>query len=155
MPVGAPRTFQDKFAYTIEVDGVSHAKFNKCSTLAWEFDEVAYREGGDLIPTVKDPGLLNFDDVTLERGAVFEDSDLFDWMEQVADAASNTGLVAPNFKRGFDIVLRDRDGTPKLRWRITDAWPKRFEAGDWDSDASEKTVEKVVLSIRHAKRIPV
>ena len=122
------------------------------SPLEGEFDEIVYREGGDLVPTVKDPGLLNISDVTLERGAVAEDSDMYDWFEEVADYVTNTGLVQPQFKREFDIVERDRAGQPVQRWRCTEAWPKKFVAGEWDADASEKVVQSVTLSIRGFKR---
>lgn len=149
---GAPRTFLDKFKFTIEIDGVAHAGFNKMSALEAEFDEITYREGGDLVPTVKDPGLLNVSDVTLERGAVADDGDLYDWFEQVADYATNTGLNQPNFKREFDIVERDREGSPVQRWRCEEAWVKKFTAGEWDADASEKVIQMVTLSIRGFKR---
>lgn len=144
--VGAPRNFESKFAFVVEIDGIAHAAFNKCSELKAELDKVEYREGGSLTPTAKDPGLLNFEDVTLERGAVPDDTDLYDWMLEAADAASNTGRVTPEYKRGFDIVAKDRDGTELKRWRIYNAWPRIFVAGEWDNDASEKTIEKVTLS---------
>lgn len=153
MPIaGQPRNFEDKFSFVVEIDGIAHAAFNKCSELSWELDKIEYREGGDLIPTAKDPGLLNFTDVTLERGAVANDSDLYGWMEETADAASNTGRVNPEFKRGFDIVAKDRDGSVIKRWRVTNAWPVKFVAGDWDNDASEKTIEMVTLTYDYAKR---
>jgi len=154
MPIaGAPRTFEDKFKFTIEIDGIAHAGFNKCSELSAEFDTVEYREGGDLVPTVKDPGLLNFADVTLERGAVADDSDLYEWFESVADYALNTGRVNPEFKRSLDIVVRDRDGTVLKRWRLTEAWPKKFVGGEWDGGASEKTMEMVTLAFTGFKRL--
>ena len=149
---GAPRSFEDKYKFTVEINGVAHAKFNKCSELSAELDKIEYREGGDLRPTVKDPGLLNFTDVTLERGAVAIDSDLYDWFEETVDYATNTGAVGPTFKRDFDIVARDRDGTELKRWRCTNAWPVKFTAGEWDNDASEKTVEMITLTYDGFKR---
>ena len=149
---GAPRNFEDKFSFIVEIDGIAHAAFNKCSELSAELDTILYREGGSLIPSAKDPGLLNFEAVTLERGAVANDSDLYRWFEEVADAASNTGRVNPEFKRGLDIVAKDRDGSVLKRWRLTRAWAKKFVAGDWDADASEKTIEAVTLEFDYFKR---
>lgn len=152
MVAGAPRNYEDKFSFEVQIDGIAVAAFNKCSELSWELDKIRYREGGSLIPSANDPGLLNFEDVTLERGAVANDSDLYDWMEETADAAANTGLVNPEFKRGFDIVAKDRDGSVLKRWRVTNAWPTKFVAGAWDNDASEKTIEMVTLTFDYAKR---
>jgi phage tail-like protein len=91
MPViGNPRTFHKKFKFIVEIDGVASAGFQKCSELSAEVANVQYYEGGALIPN-KSPGRLSFADVTLERGAT-QDHDLFDWMEEVADAAANAGL---------------------------------------------------------------
>ena len=84
--IGTPRTFHKKFKFIVEIDGVASAGFQKCSELSVEVANIEYHEGGTLIPN-KSPGRLKFADVTLERGAT-KDHDLFDWMEEVADAAA-------------------------------------------------------------------
>lgn len=153
MPVvGAPRSFENKFAFTVEIDGITHAGFNKCSELSVEVEKVEYREGGSLIPS-KSPGLVNFTDITLERGAVADDSDLYTWFESTVDAAANTGLVDDAYKRNLTLSVRDRDGSVIKRWRITNAWPQKFSAGEWDNTASEKTIEMVVLTYDSFRRL--
>jgi phage tail-like protein len=145
MPViGTPRTFHKKFKFIVEIDGVASAGFQKCSELSVEVANVQYSEGGALIPN-KSPGRLTFADVTLERGAT-EDQDLFDWFAQVADAAANAGLNEPEFKRNLDIVQQDRDGSELRRWRLNNAWPVKFVAGDWDNEADENVIESVTLT---------
>lgn len=141
---GAPRVFEDKFSFIVEIDGVAHAGFAKCSELSMEIDKVEYREGGRKHP-YKSPGLVNFSDVTLERGAVHDDSDLWDWAEECASIVEEAGTVEPDFRRNIDIVALDRDGTPLKRWRLRDAWVQKFVAGEWDNDASEKTIESVTI----------
>jgi len=146
MPVaGAPRVFEDKFSFIVEIDGVAHAGFQKCSELSYEIDKVEYREGGRK-HAFKSPGLVNFSDITLERGAVADDSDLHDWGEQCASIVAEAGVIEPEFRRTLDIVVKDRDGTPLKRWRLTDAWVQKFVAGEWDNDASEKTIEQIVIT---------
>jgi len=155
MPVvGAPRVFEDRFKYRVEIDGVAHAGFNKCSALEAEIDKIEYREGGRLTPQ-KSPGLVNISDITLERGAVSSDSDLYDWFTQVVDLVANTGQIEDTFRRNFDIVVLDRDNNPIKRWRCTDAWPTKFTAGDWDNDASEHNIEMVVVTMNSFRRVPV
>ena len=152
MPItGAPRIFEDKFSFIVEIDGVAHAAFQKCSELSFEIDTVEYREGGRK-HAFKSPGLVNFSDVTLERGAVADDSDLYDWAVDCASIVADAGVVETAFRRTFDIVALDRNGAPLKRWRCVDVWVKKFVAGDWDNDASEKTIESVVLVIDSFER---
>ena len=73
-------------------------------------------------------GRLTFADVTLERGVTF-DRDLYDWLQDVAIAASGFGLPDPYYKPNLDIVQHDRDGSTLRRWSLTGAWPVKFVAG--------------------------
>lgn len=145
MPIaGSPRIFEDKFSFVVEIDGIAHAGFQKCSELSFEIDKVEYREGGRK-HAFKSPGLVNYTDVTLERGAVADDSDLHTWAEESAAVVEEAGVVEPEFRRNLDIVVKDRDGTPLKRWRLIDAWVQKYVAGEWDNEASEKTIEQVVI----------
>ena len=148
---GAPRVFEDKFSFIVEIDGVAHAAFNKCSALSMEIQKVEYREGGRKHP-YKSPGLVDFEDVTLERGAVADDSDLYDWAEECASIVEDAGVIEDTFRRQMDIVALDRDGTPLKRWRLRDAWVQKFTAGEWDNDANEKTIEAVVITFDSFER---
>jgi phage tail-like protein len=142
--IGNPRSFHKKFKFVIEADDVKHAGFQKCSELSVEIANVQYYEGGSLIPN-KSPGRMTFPDVTLERGAT-QDRDLFDWFQQVANLASGLGLNDIDYKRNLDIVQQDRDGSTLRRWSITNAWPVKFVAGEWDNEADENVIESVTLS---------
>ena len=145
MPViGTPRTFHAKWKFLVDVDGFVSTGFSKASELSVEIARVDQWEGGSLIPN-KSPGRLTFTDVTLERGAT-RDQDLFAWMQQVADASANAGLNEPQFKRNLDIVQQDRDGTELRRWRLHNAWPVKFVAGEWDNEADENVIESVTLT---------
>jgi phage tail-like protein len=141
--IGAPRTFHKRFKFLVEAE-MANAGFQKCSELSVEVASIEYHEGGALIPN-KSPGRLKFADITLERGAT-KDHDLFDWMQQVADAAANAGLVEPRFKRSIDLVQQDRDGATLRRWTIAGAWPVKFVAGAWDNEADENVIESVTLT---------
>jgi len=142
--IGNPRSFHKKFKFLIEIDGVAHAGFQKCSELSVEVANVQYYEGGSIIPN-KSPGRLTFADLTLERGAT-QDRDLFDWFQDVAVTASGLGLTGENFKRNLDIVQQDRDGTTLRRWSLSRAWPVKFVAGEWDNEADENVIESVTLA---------
>lgn len=145
MPIiGQPRTFHKKFKFVVEVDGLGHSGFQKCSELSVEVANVQYFEGGSLIPN-KSPGRLTFADVTLERGAT-QDRDLFDWLQDVAVTSSGLGLADLAYKRNLDIVQQERDGTTLRRWSLSHAWPVKFVAGDWDNGSDENVIESVTLT---------
>ncbi len=141
---GNPRSFQKRFKFQVEIDGFDRAGFNKCSELSAEIAKVEYFEGGALIPN-KSPGRMTFTDVTLERGAA-QDLELYTWFKEVAFAASGRGLVDDEYKRDFDIVQQDRDGTDLLRWSQSNGWPVKFVAGDWDNDADEVNIRTLTLT---------
>jgi len=154
MTLGQPRSFHDKFKFIVEIDGIQSAGFNKMSELSVEAAKIEYSEGGALIPH-KSPGRLTFTDVTLERGAT-EDLDMYAWFNDVANAASfgagavpagqGAGLPDPLYKRTLDVIQQDRDGTTLRRWRLYNAWPQKFVAGEWDNDSDEKVIEMVTLT---------
>lgn len=142
--IGTPRSFHKKFKFVIEIDSVASSGFQKCSELSSEVAKVEYSEGGTLIPD-KSPGRVSFPDVTLERGAT-KDEDLFKWYKDVANIAANAGLVDAKYKRNLDIVQQDRDGKTLRRWRLFNAWPCAFKAGEWDNEADENVIESVTLT---------
>jgi phage tail-like protein len=153
MPViGAPRTYLKKYKFVVEVDGVAYAGFQSVSELSSEFAEVTQWEGGGMIPN-KSPGRRTFDDVTLSRGAVLGDSDLLFWHEQCGEAVDNAGEVETAYKRNLDICQMDLAGNVVRRWRVFNAWPKRFVAGDWDNDSDDNVVESVTLSYDYFKKV--
>jgi len=141
--IGTPRSFHKRFAFQVEIDGLGSAAFRTCSDIAVEFADVDHSEGGTLIPD-KSLGRATVEDVTLERGAT-QDHDLYDWMLDCANLAINAGLVDAQYKRMVDVVQFDRDGTVLRRWRLHNAFIKRFVAGSWDNEADENVIESVVL----------
>ncbi len=144
--VGAPRSYYNKFKFLIEIDGITYAGFQKCSELSGELAGIEHWEGGSLIPD-KSPGRLTFADITLERGGT-KDLQLYTWFETTARASAGiggAGLPDPLYKRNLDIVQLDRDDTVLQRWAVTNAWPSKFVAGDWDNTSDEKVMTSVTL----------
>lgn len=151
MPIiGQPRSYHKKFKFVVEIDGIQSTVatggtgFQKCSELSVEVAKVEYSEGGALIPD-KSPGRLTYSDVTLERGAT-QSFEMYTWFKFVADGASNIGRKDDEYKRTMDIVQLDRDGNTLRRWRLYNAWPVKFVAGDWDNESDENLIEQVVLT---------
>lgn len=147
--IGSPRAFHHKYKFLVEIDGFDNTRagFRKCSALEAEVSVVEYKEGGALIPD-KSPGGVKFTDITLERG-VCKDFDIYKWFKQVVDLSSGPDLVGKKtsqVKRGVSIVQLDRDDSELRRWDVTNAFPTKFVAGDWDNDANEVVIEQLVLT---------
>lgn len=154
MVFGSPRSFHKKFKFLVQVDGFqgeAKAAFQKCSEVSVEVAKVEYSEGGTLIPD-KSPGRITVTDVTLERG-VTKNQDLYDWFVDVANISANKGLVDPQYKRMVEVVQQDRDGTTLRRWRLHNAWPVKFVAGDWDNEADENVIESVTFTYDYPQLI--
>ncbi len=146
--VGTPRSYFKKFKFVVEIDGIANSGYEKAGPLESETAVIEAWEGGSLVAAAKDPGRVSFTEVVLSRGAT-RDEDLFRWYKSVSDAARNAGDVDPKYKKNLDIVQQDRDGTTLARWRLVDAWPRRFKAGEWDNTADENVMEEVTLVYRH------
>lgn len=152
MPViGSPRTFHSKFKFVVDIDNIASAGFQNCSELSAEIAKIEYYEGGSLIAN-KSPGRVSFSDITLERGAT-NDRDLYDWFKEVVDVAAGNDLTGqglgsaePDFRRSVSIVQMARDGTRVRRWDVTNAWPTKFVAGEWDNNSDENNIESVTLT---------
>jgi phage tail-like protein len=142
--IGKQRSYHKKFAFKIEIDGIANTGFQKCSELSVEAAKVEQWEGGAIIPN-KSPGRLTMSDVTLEFGST-KDFDVWQWMKQVADAVAGTGAVDPEYKRTLDIIQLDRDGSEIRRWTLTNAWPTKFVAGEWDNTVDENLIQSVTLT---------
>ena len=155
MPViGAPRTFHDRFKFLVEIDGYQSAGFQKAGPIEIEAAVIEYNEGGTLIAN-KSPGRITVPNITLERGASF-DEDSYDWFSQVVDASAvasltpgagrGAGEIEPLFKRDVDLIQLDRNGDVLRTWRLFGAWPTKFTAGEWDNEADEKVIEMIELA---------
>ena len=45
-----------------------------------------------------------------------------------------------------DIVQQDRNGKTLRRWSLSNAWPTKFVAGEWDNEADENVIESLTLT---------
>ena len=149
--VGLPRIFNSKFSFYVHIDGFSWAGFSKCSALKQSNAEIKHYEGATLIPH-KFAGRTDFAPITLERGAVTEDLDMYLWASQVTAGPANLGVKEIAYKRNVDLVQVDRDGEVLKRYTIFQAWPTEFEAGDWDNTTDEAVIEKMILTYNYFVR---
>ncbi len=142
--IGKSRSYHKKFKFIIELDGFGSSGWQKCGELSAEVAKIEQWEGGAIIPN-KSPGRVTIADVTLDRGAT-SDEDSFNWFKQVADVVANSGLVDDEYKRNGDVVQQNRDNKTLRRWRLQNAWPTKFVAGEWDNGADENVMESLTIT---------
>jgi len=145
MPRAESRNWYDKYAFQIFIGGIARAAFTTCSELVGRADKIEHREGGDLVAN-NSPGLVNFEDLTLERGET-ADADEYAWWTTIFNVTSGCGAAnEANYKRDIVIMQRNRACQTVRRWIVYACWPIEYSPGDWDNSASEKKIERIVLA---------
>ena len=145
MVIGRAKTYYQKWAFRVDVEGFSaETGFSKAGPLDLEVNTAEYREGGAIIP-YRDPATGSFPPITLEKGST-DEVEVYNWMKDVLDAASNSGQDYSTFKRTVTIEQLDRTQTVKKRWTLTNAWPSKFNSADFDGSADEINIESVELT---------
>ena len=150
---GTGTFFKEKFAV------VSRAGFSQVSLPKANVGEMTYRENIDNQRSIKVPGLVKFDPITLSRG-VTDSRDLYDWYRlvndelallSVANELSRDTVRSPiqndNFRKDVVIEVLNREGEPVKAWYLFNAWPTVYVPGnDLDASAEEKLVESLTLT---------
>ena len=113
--------------------------FSDVTGLTQELQVIEYRDGlmsGTTIP-LKRPGLKKVSNITLKRGIVEKNNDLFNWF-------NNNG--APNVeRRDLTITLLNDEGDPVMIWTISQAWPIKCEGPGLKATGNEIAIESVEL----------
>ncbi len=143
--VGSVKSFDKKFLFQVFIDGFLSASFSKMSRLKATINKTVHREGGAILPH-KSPGLADFDDVTLERGATRANFDCYLWFKSALNGPADVGLKEVAIKRHLDVIQRDRDGEIIKRWSLFNAWPVSFSPGEWDNSSDDVVIEELVLA---------
>ena len=113
--------------------------FSDVSGLTQETQSIEYRDGlmpGTTAP-LKRPGLKKVNNITLKRGIVEKNNDLFIWF-------NNNG--APNVeRRDVTISLLNDEGNPVMVWTISQAWPSKVEGPGLKATGNEIAIESIEL----------
>ncbi len=143
-PQGRLRSFDLKYNFEVNIENVGEGAFATCSEPVVAVGEALLWQGGSII-AIKEPTRLTFTDVTLERG-MSNDLDLWNWLRLTGNAASNRGTAPLGYKRTAIIYQKRRDGFILEMITLYNAWPKEYSAGDWNNDADEFRMERIVLA---------
>ncbi|MFE3758708.1 phage tail protein [Nocardia tengchongensis] len=126
------------YRYTLDIDGdgKTDATFSGVSGLELGVETIEYKDG--LGNWFQMPGQRQAINVTLKRAVLPQDGPLYAWLMSVS---LNTVE-----KRDCTISLTDESGeTPLVTWSISDAFPIKLTAPNFDASANEIAIEEVSL----------
>jgi phage tail-like protein len=113
--------------------------FSDVSGLTQEIQAIEYRDGlmSGNTPSLRRPGIKKVNNVTLKRGIVEKNNDLFIWF-------NNNG--APNVeRRDIVISLLNDEGDPVMTWSISQAFPVKCEGPGLKATGNEIAIESIEL----------
>jgi phage tail-like protein len=147
MPViGQPLSFQQKWSFQVEIDGVIVGGFTKAGPLKQSFGLAEQEEGGQITVVDITPTKFKTEPLTLERGGS-NNVELWNWWLN-----QKQGIID---KRNVSVCGQDAQGNVTARWNYVNCVIKEFEAGDFDAkNETENIIEKMVLQATDMNRVP-
>ncbi|HHV7521221.1 TPA: phage tail protein [Burkholderia orbicola] len=117
--------------------GKDRMSFSSVSGLDQSVQLVTYRSGaGELIQM---PGLVEPLTITLRRGLVQKQSQLYDWMNSIS--------LKRVEKKDLSISLTDDAGTDLfVTWNVVNAFPTKLTGPSFDATSNEVAFEEVTLA---------
>jgi phage tail-like protein len=131
------------FNFRVEIDGITQAGFSECTGFELSTDPIEYREGGENTTVRKLPGLTKYANITLKWGLT-DSKDLYNWYRDVVN-----GKIQ---RKNGSIIVRDLDGSDKVRWNFTDGWPTKYNPADMNAKGNEVALETLEIAIEGIER---
>ena len=125
-----------KYNFIVEIDGIAEAGFTECSGLDQETEIIEYREGSDMGPGRKLPGLTTYSNIVLRRG-VANSKDLWNWRKTILD-----GQVER--KNGAVVLLVDKH-QEVARWVFHEGWISFYSGPELNAKESDVAIEEIEI----------
>lgn len=120
--------------------GGDNIGFSEVGGLSQEITPIEYRDGLMSATTLplKRPGLKKSGNISLKRGLVKGNNDLFKWF-------NNDGK--PNVeRRDLTITLLNDEGDPVFVWSVAQAWPIKCDGPSLKATGNDIAIESVDLA---------
>ncbi|MFD0999622.1 phage tail protein [Ohtaekwangia kribbensis] len=127
------------FHFTVSWGG-DNIGFSEVSGLSVENQPIEYRDGLMSAKTLplKRPGLRKAGNISLKRGIVTANNDLYTWFNNFGE---------PNVtRRTLVITLLNDEGNPVFVWTISEAWPVKCEGPGLKASGNEIAIETLELA---------
>jgi phage tail-like protein len=73
-----------------------------------------------------------------------DSADLVQWYQRVQD-----GQIEMH---NGSIIVRDLDGSPKVRWNFFNAWPTKWDGPDFTAKGNDVAIETLELAVERIER---
>ena len=121
----------------VTFDGMPTAFFRSVSGLSMEIEVVEFREGGESGAVHKIPGRVKYPNIVLKQGFAGA-SDLQKWAFRIA---------AGQFEhKNATIVISDQRSQVVARYTLTNAWPTKWSAPDFDATSNDVAIETIEIA---------
>jgi phage tail-like protein len=132
------------FHFRVSFGGVSSAadaSFQKVSGIGAKMETEEVVEGGENAFVHRLPKKVSHDNLVLERGIADMDSDLVSWCQETM--AGGLGSIKP---RLVYVHLLDSERSPLHAWTFANAYPVRWQVGDFNAQENKVAVETIELA---------
>ncbi|MFL5309894.1 MAG: phage tail protein [Myxococcales bacterium] len=130
--------------FHVEIEGIDGAAFTKCTGLKTETEVFELQEGGENSVVRKLIGQSRASNIVLTAGFVHAAS-LYGWRDQVVSSGEKV-------RKSGSIIQYDEKMNEVTRWRFFNAFPVRWEMGEFDSMGSAAQCEILELAVESIKK---
>lgn len=126
------------FHFRVEWGG-TNLGFTEVSGLNVETQVIEYRDG--LSPdysTIKMPGMQKYGNITLKRGVIQGDNEMFQWW--------NTVQMNKIERRDITISLLNEKHEPVVVWKVRNAFPVKVDGGSLKATGNEVSIETMEVA---------
>ncbi len=140
------RPLIESFNFRLVIDKLGDINFARVSALTTTMSVNAYREGGSML-SIKDPDMVEFADITCERGVSYSEL-IYEWVLSVTQDIMGDVQGMPTFikKRNATLYEYTRDKQVAKRIQLYGLFPTSFTAGEWDNGQDQVLIEKLTLA---------
>lgn len=132
------------FNFILLVDNQVIAAFSEISGLDSENTPIEYREGADMLNTVRKlPGIEKYTNVTLKRG-ITGSLALWNWRKDVRDSTSTLPIKKP-----VTIKLlneQHNENAPAMTFTLYNAWPTKLTGPSMNAKGNDIAIEQLDLA---------
>ncbi len=135
------------FRFLVEIGGIVQAGFSEVTIPESAQDPIEYREGSDMIPTMrKIPGLIKYGNLVLKWGTT-DSLELYNWRKEIEDGKIEGA------RRDIAVLVLDETGSMTARWEFSQAWPSKYNAPDLKASGSEIAIETLEIAHEGMRRV--
>ena len=142
---GIQPTLYSAFQFTVEIKGITQARFQEVGGVDATTDVTEYREGGDMLGVRKLPGQTKHSNLSLKRGYT-DDAQLWKWYEDVM-----TGRTE-DIRKDISVVQQNMQGEEVFRWNIFRAFPVKYTAPSFNAKGNDIAIETLEIAYERIER---